>query len=129
LEPPLGSGPYRIGDFRAGRFITYERVADYWARDLNVNTGAWNFDRLRFEYFRDRTAQFEAFTAQQYLFREEFTSKVWATQYDFPAVRDGRVKLLTIPDETPSGAQGWFINTRREKFRDPRVREALGLAF
>lgn len=129
LEPPLGSGPYRIGDFRAGRFITYERVADYWARDLNVNTGTWNFDRLRFEYFRDRTAQFEAFTAQQYLFREEFTSKVWATQYDFPAVRDGRVKLLTIPDETPSGAQGWFINTRREKFRDPRVREALGLAF
>ena len=129
LAPPLGSGPYRIGDFRAARFIDYERVADYWGRDLPVNVGQWNFGRIRFEYFRDRTAQFEAFKARNYLFREEFTSKTWATEYNFPAVRDGRVKLLTLPDETPSGAQGWFLNTRREKFKDPRVREALGLAF
>ncbi|HMM15535.1 MAG TPA: extracellular solute-binding protein [Parvibaculum sp.] len=129
LTPPLGSGPYRIGDFKPGNFITYERMPDYWARDLNVNVGQWNFDRIRFEFFRDRTAGFEAFSAGQYLFREEFTSKVWATQYNFPAVKDGRVKLVTLPDHTPSGAQGWFINTRREKFADPRVREALTLAF
>jgi microcin C transport system substrate-binding protein len=129
LKAPLGSGPYRIGDFRAARFIDYERVADYWGQDLPVNVGQWNFDRIRFEYFRDRTAQFEAFKTRNYLFREEFTSKTWATEYNFPAVRDGRVKLLTLPDNTPSGAQGWFLNTRREKFKDPRVREALGLAF
>jgi microcin C transport system substrate-binding protein len=129
LTPPLGSGPYRIGDFRAARHITYMRVEDYWARDLPVNVGHWNFDRVRFEYFRDRTAQFEAFKAGNYLFREEFTSKVWATEYNFPAVRDGRVKLMTLSDETPSGAQGWFLNMRRAKFQDRRVREALTLAF
>ncbi|MFA7638457.1 MAG: extracellular solute-binding protein, partial [Parvibaculum sp.] len=129
LTPPLGSGPYRIGSFRAGRFINYERVTDYWARDLNVNVGQWNFDRIRFDYYRDRTAQFEAFASGQYLFREEFTSKTWATEYNFPAIRDGRVKLAELPDETPSGAQGWFLNMRREKFQDRRVREALTLAF
>ena len=129
LTPPLGSGPYRIGAFRAARSITYERVTDYWAKDLPVNVGHWNFDRVRFEYFRDRTAQFESFKAGGYLFREEFTSKVWATEYNFPAVNDGRVKLQTLPDDTPSGAQGWFLNTRREKFKDRRVRESLGLAF
>lgn len=129
LKPPLGSGPYRIGDFRAARYISYERVDDYWARDLPVNVGHWNFAHVRFEYFRDRTAQFEAFKAGNYLFREEFTSKTWATEYNFPAVTDGRVKLDTLPDRTPSGAQGWFLNTRREKFKDRRVREALGLAF
>lgn len=129
LEPPLGSGPYRIGDFKPGRFLTYERVADYWARDLNVNVGQWNFDRLRFEYFRDRTAEFEAFKTGAYTLREEFTSRVWATEYNFPAVQDGRVKRLELADGTPSGAQGWFINTRRRKFADPRVRQALGLAF
>lgn len=129
LDPPLGSGPYKIGAFKAGDHIVYQRVADYWARDLNVNAGSWNFERIRFEFYRDRTAGFEAFSAGHYLFREEFTSKVWATQYDFPAVKDGRVKRLTLPDHTPSGAQGWFVNARREKFADPRVREALNLAF
>ena len=129
LTPPLGSGPYRIADFRASRHITYQRVEDYWGRDLPVNAGHWNFDRVRFEYFRDRTAQFEAFKAGNYLFREEFTSKVWATEYNFPAVRDGRVKRMALPDETPSGAQGWFLNMRRAKFQDRRVRQALTLAF
>lgn len=129
LTPPLGSGPYKVGDFRAGRFVSYARVADYWGQDLPVNRGQWNFDTVRFEYFRDRTAQFEAFKAGGYLFREEFTSKTWATEYEFPAVKDGRVKLLTLPDDTPSGAQGWFLNTRRPKFQDIRVREAIGLAF
>ena len=129
LEAPLGSGPYKVKDFEQGRYITYERVEDYWARDLNVNVGRWNFDTVRFEFYRDRTAQFEAFKAGEYLLREEFTSKVWATEYNFPAVEDGRVALLTMEDKTPSGAQGWFLNTRRSQFSDPRVREALGLAF
>lgn len=129
LEPPLGSGPYLVGDFQQGRNITYKRDPDYWAKDLPVNKGRWNFDTIRYEYFRDRTAGMEAFKAGTYDLREEFTSKVWATEYDFPAVRDGRVKKETLPDDTPSGTQGFFINTRREKFKDPRVREALSLAF
>ncbi len=129
LTPPLASGPYRIGDFKAGSYIVYERVKDYWARDLNVNVGQWNFDKLRFEFYRDRTSGFEAFASGQYQFREEFTSKSWATEYVFPAVKDGRVKRMTLPDHTPSGAQGWFINARREKFSDARVREALTIAF
>lgn len=129
LDAPLGSGPYRVKRFEQGRYITYERVEDYWARDLNVNVGRWNFDTVRYEFYRDRTAQFEAFKAGEYLLREEFTSKVWATEYNFPAVEEGRVALLTMEDATPSGAQGWFLNTRREQFSDVRVREALGLAF
>ncbi|MDF1687055.1 MAG: extracellular solute-binding protein [Parvibaculaceae bacterium] len=129
LEPPLGSGPYKVGKFKAGAFITYDRVADYWAKDLPVNVGRWNFDAIRYEFYRDRTTQFEAFKKGAYLLREEFTSKVWATEYNFPAVEEGRVVKLTLPDDSPSGAQGWFINTRREKFQDPRVREALSYAF
>lgn len=129
LEPPLGSGPYKVKTVRPGRSITYERVKDYWAKDLNVNVGRWNFGEIRFEYFRDRTAQFEAFKAGAYLLREEFTAKYWATEYNFPAVEDGRVKRVTLRDDTPSGAQGWFINLRREKFADPRLREALSYAF
>jgi microcin C transport system substrate-binding protein len=129
LEAPLGSGPYRVKDLAQGRSISYERVEDYWARDLNVNVGRWNFDTIRYEYYRDRTAQFEAFKAGEYLLREEFTSKVWATEYNFPAIEDGRVVQLTTRDDTPSGAQGWFLNTRRPQFSDVRVREALGLAF
>ncbi len=129
LETPLGSGPYRVKELAQGRFVSYERVEDYWARDLNVNVGRWNFDTIRFEFYRDRTAQFEAFKAGEYLLREEFTSKVWATEYNFPAIEDGRVVQLTTRDDTPSGAQGWFLNTRRPQFSDVRVREALGLAF
>jgi len=129
LDPPLGSGPYLVDNLKQGRNITYRRNPDYWAKDLPVNKGRWNFDKIRFEYFRDRTAGMEAFKAGTYDLREEFTSKVWATEYDFPAVRDGRVKKDTLPDLTPSGTQGFFINTRRDKFKDKRVREALGLAF
>ncbi len=129
LEPPLGSGPYVIDKFAQGRTMVYKRNPDYWAKHLPVNKGRWNFDQIRFEYFRDRTAGMEAFKAGTYDLREEFTSKVWATEYDFPAIRDGRVKKEVLPDETPSGTQGFFINTRRDKFKDPRVREALGLAF
>lgn len=129
LEPPLASGAYRIGAVKPGRSITYERVKDYWGADLPVNRGRFNFDEVRYEFYRDRTAQFEAFKAGDYYLREEFTSKHWATGYKFPAIQDGRVKKLVLPDDTPSGAQGWFINTRRPQFADPRVREALILAF
>jgi microcin C transport system substrate-binding protein len=129
LEPPLGSGPYKVGRFEPGRFIEYDRVKDWWGADLPVARGQHNFDVLRYEYYRDREVAFEGFTAKSYLFREEFTSRTWATRYDFPAVRDGRVKREVIPDDTPSGAQGWFFNTRREKFADRRLREAFIDAF
>jgi microcin C transport system substrate-binding protein len=129
LDIPLGSGPYRVGKFEVNRYIEFERVRDWWGADLPVSRGCYNYDIVRYEFYRDRDVAFEGFTAKNYLFREEFTSRVWATRYDFSAVKDGRVKLETLPDETPSGAQGWFLNTRREKFRDPRVREALILAF
>ena len=129
LDAPLGSGPYKLGKYEINRFVEFDRVRDWWAADLPVNRGSFNFDTVRFEFYRDRDVAFEGFTAKNYLFREEFTSRIWATRYDFPAAKDGRVKLETLPDETPSGGQGWFINTRREQFKDPRVREALINAF
>ncbi len=129
LTPPLGSGPYKIKRWEQARFIEYLRVKDYWARDLPVNRGRHNFNIIRFDYFRDRVSQFEAFKSGDTLFREEFTSKVWATEYDFPARLQGKVKRLTLKDGTPSGAQGWFINMRRRKFQDVRLRRALALAF
>jgi microcin C transport system substrate-binding protein len=129
LDAPLGSGPYKVGKYEVNRFIEYERVKDWWAADFPVNRGSYNFDVVRYEFYRDRDVAYEGFTGKNYLFREEFTSRIWATRYDFPAVKDGRVKLETLPDQTPSGGQGWFINTRRDKFKDPRVREALTYAF
>jgi len=129
LDIPLGSGPYKVGRFEAGRYIEYDRVKDWWGASFSVSRGLYNFDVLRHEFFRDRDVAFEAFTAGQYLFREEFTSRIWATRYDFPAIKDNRVKREVLEDHTPSGAQGWFMNTRREKFKDPRVREAMILAF
>jgi microcin C transport system substrate-binding protein len=129
LAVPLGSGAYKVGRFDAGRYIEYERVKDWWGADLPVSRGHYNFDILRYEYYREREAAFQAFTAKNYLFREEFTSRVWATRYDFPAISDGRVKRELLPDERPSGAQGWYFNTRREKFKDRRFREAVNYAF
>ena len=129
LEVPLGSGPYKVGNFEVGRRIEYERVKDWWGADLPVGRGQHNFDILRYEYYRDREVAFEGFTARSYLFREEFTSRTWATRYDFPAIREGYVKREIIPDGTPSGAQGWFFNTRRAKFEDRRLREAFIYAF
>ncbi len=129
LEAPLGSGAYKVGRFEPGRFIEYDRVKDWWGENLPINRGRHNFDTLRYEYYRDREIAFEGFTAKNYLFREEFTSRTWATRYDFPAVRDGRVLREELPDNNPSGAQGWFINTRRNQFKDPLVREALIHAF
>jgi len=129
LETPLGSGPYKVGRFEAGRYIEFQRVADWWGAALPVSVGQNNFDTLRYEYYRDREVGFEGFTAKSYLFREEFTSRTWATRYDFPAIRDGRVKRDEVPDDTPSGAQGWFMNLRRPKFANPQLRLALNYAF
>ena len=129
LDVPLGSGPYKVGKFEANRYVEFERVKDWWGADLPVSRGSYNFDTVRYEYYRDRDVAFEGFTAKNYLFREEFTARVWATRYDFPAAKDGASSSRSLPDETPSGAQGWFINTRRERFSDPRVREALIMAF
>lgn len=129
LEKPLGSGPYKVARAEPGRSIAFERVTGWWGEALPSMVGSNNFDTLVYEYFRDRDIGFEAFKAATYLFREEATSRIWATQYDFPAVKDGRVKQEILPDLTPSGGQGWFFNTRRAKFSDPRVREALGMAF
>jgi microcin C transport system substrate-binding protein len=129
LEVPLGCGPYRVGRFDAGRYIELERVKDWWGADLPVARGQNNFDVVRYEYYRDRDVAFEGFTGKSYLFREEFTSRIWSTRYDFPAIREGRVKRDVVPDHTPSGAQGWFLNTRREKFKDRRLREALIYGF
>lgn len=129
LDPPLGSGPYLISDFRPGAQITYKRRDDYWAKDLPINRGVNNFDEIRFEYYRDRTAALEGFKSGTYDFREEFTARDWATGYEVPAMRDGRIKRITLPDANPSGAQGFFFNTRRAKFSDARVRKALDYAF
>ena len=129
LVVPVGSGPYQISEFKAGTFVLYRRRQDYWGKDLAVNRGRFNFGEIKYEYFRDRTAELNSLKAGAYDFREEFTSVDWATAYDIAAVRDGRMIKESLPDATPSGAQGFFINTRREKFKDIRVRKALALAF
>ncbi|MEZ5909732.1 MAG: extracellular solute-binding protein [Hyphomicrobiaceae bacterium] len=129
LVPPLGSGPYTIASHGQGAFIQYKRRTDYWARDLPVNRGRFNFDEIRYEYYRDRTAELQALKAGTYDLREEFTSRDWALAYDLPQIRDGRLVKLTLPDESPSGAQGFFLNMRRPALKDVRVRKALDLAF
>jgi microcin C transport system substrate-binding protein len=129
LEPPLGSGPYRVSDFKPGTFVSYRRREDYWGKDLPVNRGRFNFDELRFEYYRDRTAELESLKAGAFDLREEFTARDWMTAYDVPAVKAGRLLRLILPDERPAGAQGFFLNTRREKLADVRVRQALDYAF
>lgn len=129
LEPPLGSGPYKVGAFEQGRFIAYHRAPDYWAKDLPISIGQGNFDVVRFEYFGDSQVAFEAFKAGAFTEREENIARVWATGYDFPAFKDGRVKRTTTPNNNIPQIQGWFFNTRRKIFSDPRVREAIGYAF
>lgn len=129
LVKPLGSGPYEVADFKAGTFIVYKRRADYWGRYLPVNRGRFNFDELRYEYYRDRTAELQNLLNGTFDLREEFTSVDWATAYNVPAVKDGRIQRLTLPNKEPSGAQGFMINTRRDKFKDKRVRKALDYAF
>ncbi len=128
-EPPLGSGPYRIKEFVPGRSIVYERVKDYWGRDLAVNVGHNNFDELRVEYFRDSTVSREAFKADHVDWRIENSAKEWATAYDFPAVRDKRVMLEEFPMRSVGIMQAFVLNGRRDKFKDPRVRRAFNFAY
>ncbi|HEX5509146.1 MAG TPA: extracellular solute-binding protein [Pseudolabrys sp.] len=129
LEPPLGSGPYRIKEFTAGRWIIYERVKDYWGADLNVNVGANNFDQIRFDYFRDPTVALEAFKADQFDWRIEASAKNWATEYGFPAVREKRVALEEFPIRNMGIMQAFALNIRRDKFKNPLVRRAFNFAF
>ena len=129
LEPPLGSGPYRIKNFEPGRFIEYERVKDYWGAQLPTNVGQHNFDIIRFDYYRDQTVALEAFKAHQYDYRSEGNSKVWATQYNFPAVRNGLVSKQQPAHARPTGMVGFAFNLRRPKFQDKVLREALAYAF
>lgn len=129
LTPPLMSGPYKVGDHAIGRFVEYKRVEDYWARDLPVMRGQNNFDVIRVEFFREQQVAFEAFKKGDVTFHEEFVSKTWATEYNFPALEEGKVLRKEFADNRPAGAQGWFFNTRRAKFADPRIREAIGYAF
>ncbi len=125
LAPLIGSGPYRIAAVDPGRSITYRRDPDYWARDLPVNRGRFNFDEIRFEYYREASTQFEAFKTGALDLRNEDDPAMWAKRYDFPAVRDGRVAREEIPIGLPAGMTGLVFNTRRAVFADPRVREAL----
>lgn len=129
LEEPIGSGPYRIKAVDRGRSITYERVKDWWAKDLPVTRGQWNFDEIRIEYFRDRTAAFEAFKAGLIDFWPENSSKSWATEFSFPAVKNGLVKLERLPAKRVAPMQAFVLNMRRPQFADIRVRRAFNLAF
>ena len=129
LEPPLGSGEYILDKVVPGKTASYIRRDDYWGKDLPINIGRSNFERLTVEFYTDTTAAFEGFKGGVYNFRAENYSKLWATAYDFPSLSKGWVVKKTLPDGNPSGTQGYWINTRKEKFQDPRVRQAIGLLF
>ncbi|MEL7274556.1 MAG: extracellular solute-binding protein [Pseudomonadota bacterium] len=129
LDLPLGSGPYKVGRFNAGTFIEYERVTDHWAAQMPFAQGADNFDTLRVEFYKERQPAFEAFKKGEILVRQEFTSKTWATEYDFPAVQEGRVKKELFPSEKNATFQAWAVNKRRAKFADPRTVQAIDLCF
>ena len=119
LDTPLGSGPYKVGKFEVNRYIEFERVKDWWAADLPVNRGSYNFDSVRYEFYRDRDVAFEGFSGKNYLCTARSSPRGSGQRaMIFAAVKDGRVKRETLPDETPSGGQGWFFNTRRDKFKD-----------
>lgn len=129
LEPPLGSGGWKVKEANPGSFIIYERHKDYWGKDLPFALGSSHFDFLRIDFFRDRTAAFEAFKKGLVTWRQEFTSKVWATEYDFPAVKEGKVVQREFPAEKRPSMQAWAVNSRKKKFSDPRVRQAIGYCF
>lgn len=129
LEPPLGNGPYKIESVEPGKNITYKRVADYWAKDLPANRGQYNFDTIRYDMYRDENVTLEALKSGNYDFRREYIARNWATAYDVPAVKDGRIVKREIPDNSPQGMQAFIFNTRKAKFADRRVREAIGLSL
>ena len=129
LEIPLGSGPYRIREFEAGRSVTFERAPDWWAKDLPVARGQYNFDRLQLVYFRDRVPAFEAFKVGQLDVWREYSAKAWAMDFQFEGVRRGEVKVESFPVKRVAGMQGFYFNLRRPQFQDPRVRQAMNYAF
>ncbi|PZF76769.1 ABC transporter substrate-binding protein [Aestuariivirga litoralis] len=129
LDPLMGSGPYVMEKIKAGETITYRRNPDYWGKDLPIGKGLWNFDTVRFDYYRDANAAFEAFKSGLADVRIETDPKRWNTGYDFPAVKDGKITLEKVEQKTPAPASGFIFNTRRPIFEDPRVREALVMAF
>jgi len=129
LESPVGSGPYRVKSFKAGRTIEFERVDDYWGKNLPVNKGRFNFQKVIIEYFRDATVALEAFKSGDYDFRQENQAKRWANAYNFTAIENGHVKKESVKHEIPTGMQGFFINTRKEIFKNRVVRKALNYAF
>ena len=129
LDVPLGSGPYKVADLQAGRSIRYERVKDWWGKDLPVNRGFYNFDTLEIDYYRDNTVALEALKAGQFDYWLETSAKNWATAYNTPAVANGQLIKEEIANHNPTGMQGFIFNTRRPLFTDRRVREALGLLF
>jgi len=129
LEPITGSGPYVIGEVKPGESIVYRRNPDYWGKDLAINRGLWNFDEVRFDYYRDANASFEAFKTGMADVRTESDPTRWATGYDFPAVKEGKIVLEKIEQKSPAPASGFAFNTRRQIFSDVRVREALTMAF
>lgn len=129
MEPFLGSGQYVLDRVNVGQTLVYRRNPDYWGNDLPINRGRGNFDRIRIEYYADYAAAFEGFKGGSYTFRDEASSISWATGYDFPAVAAGHVKKVELPSGTKASGQAFLFNLRREKFADPRVREAIGLLF
>ena len=129
LEKPIGSGAYKVKDVTQGRKISYQRVADYWAKDLPVNIGRYNFDIIEYDYYRDGDVALEAFKSGAYDFRQENIAKNWASAYKFPAVKSGKVIKRVIQHENPVGFQGFFINSRKDIFQDRHVRKALTLVF
>jgi microcin C transport system substrate-binding protein len=129
LEPPLGSGPYRVKDVQAGRTITYEKAPDYWGKGINVAIGSNNFQQIRYDYYRDSDVALQAFKADELDWRTENIAKNWATAYDFPAVREKRVVREEFPMRSVGGMQAFAFNIRRDKFKDERLRRAFNLAF
>ncbi len=129
LTPPLGSGPYRIAEVKPGTSIVYERADDYWGKDLPVNRGHYNFDRIRYDYYRDESVVVEALKAGEFDFRQENIARIWATAYETDAIKNGTLKKEMVSHGLPAGTQGFWFNTRRDKFSDPRVRKALTLAY
>ncbi|QHF45303.1 hypothetical protein PspS35_16475 [Pseudomonas sp. S35] len=127
LEIPLGSGPYRVAEVKAGRSVSYERVKDYWGKDLPINKGLYNFDRRVTDYYRDATVALEALKAGQFDYWAEFSAKNWANAYNVPAVTQGRLIKEEIPNGNPTGMQGFVFNTRKPMFQDVRVRKAISL--
>jgi len=129
MEPAIGSGPYVLDSYDINKRITYKRNPDYWGKDLPLNKGRANFDTIRVEYFADSNAAFEGFKSGAYTFRQENSSKSWATAYDFPALDEGHVIKTLLPDGGMATGQSYVMNLRREKFDDIRVRQAIGLLF